>query len=174
MGQNADLSHEKKTTARNPDHCAAAQESQIDWAVVRSQQRAGSVSQSGRGGQSGAAGPACRRKQKGSTAALRDRQTDRGTRLSRGLPSGLIHRSYLYLRAGGVPTRHTHEWDGLHTRHLLESTPYLGRVAPCCALSTSSFRALNRSGPPLRALNRADVQCAKTRSPRARDARRAW
>merc|ERR1712194_272895 len=30
--------------------------------------------------------------------------------------------SYLYLRAGGVPTRHTHKWDGLHTRHLLEST----------------------------------------------------
>ena len=29
---------------------------------------------------------------------------------------------YLYLRAGGVPTRHTHTWDGLHTRHLLEST----------------------------------------------------
>ena len=29
---------------------------------------------------------------------------------------------YLYLRAGGVPTRHTHKWDGLHTRHLLEST----------------------------------------------------
>ena len=27
-----------------------------------------------------------------------------------------------YLRAGGVPTRHTHNWDGLHTRHLLEST----------------------------------------------------
>ena len=28
----------------------------------------------------------------------------------------------MYLRAGGVPTRHTHKWDGLHTRHLLEST----------------------------------------------------
>ena len=25
----------------------------------------------------------------------------------------------IYLRAGGVPTRHTHKWDGLHTRHLL-------------------------------------------------------
>ena len=24
--------------------------------------------------------------------------------------------------AGGVPTRHTHTMDGLHTRHLLEST----------------------------------------------------
>ena len=30
--------------------------------------------------------------------------------------------SYAYLRSGGVPTRHTHRWDGLHTRHLLEST----------------------------------------------------
>ena len=29
---------------------------------------------------------------------------------------------YVYLRAGGVPTRHTHKLDGLHTRHLLEST----------------------------------------------------
>ena len=27
-----------------------------------------------------------------------------------------------YSRAGGVPTRHTHKWDDLHTRHLLEST----------------------------------------------------
>jgi hypothetical protein len=27
-----------------------------------------------------------------------------------------------YFIAGGVPTRHTHKWDGLHTRHLLEST----------------------------------------------------
>ena len=30
--------------------------------------------------------------------------------------------SYAYLRSGGVPTRHTHRSDGLHTRHLLEST----------------------------------------------------
>ena len=27
---------------------------------------------------------------------------------------------YMYLRAGGVPTRHKHKWDGLHTRHLLD------------------------------------------------------
>ena len=30
--------------------------------------------------------------------------------------------SGIFIRAGGVPTRHTHKWDGLHTRHLLEST----------------------------------------------------
>ena len=27
-----------------------------------------------------------------------------------------------HANAGGVPTRHTHKWDGLNTRHLLEST----------------------------------------------------
>ena len=27
-------------------------------------------------------------------------------------------KKYIYSRAGGVPTRHTHKWDGLHTRHL--------------------------------------------------------
>ena len=32
--------------------------------------------------------------------------------------SAILH----ILRAEGVPTRHTHKWDGLHTRHLLEST----------------------------------------------------
>ena len=34
----------------------------------------------------------------------------------------LTYFHHRYLRAGGVPTRHTHKWDGLHTRHLLEST----------------------------------------------------
>ena len=29
---------------------------------------------------------------------------------------------FMFLRAGGVPTRHPPKWDGLHTRHLLEST----------------------------------------------------
>ena len=27
---------------------------------------------------------------------------------------------HVYSRAGGVPTRHAHRWNGLHTRHLLE------------------------------------------------------
>ena len=37
--------------------------------------------------------------------------------------AGLWHTfNYVYLRAGGVPTRHTRKWDGLHTRRLLEST----------------------------------------------------
>jgi len=33
------------------------------------------------------------------------------------------HTAYLkWTRRRGVPTRHTHKWDGLHTRHLLQST----------------------------------------------------
>ena len=38
-------------------------------------------------------------------------------------PEGCQHGTlYVLTRLGGVPTRHTHKWDGLHTRHLLEST----------------------------------------------------
>ena len=33
-------------------------------------------------------------------------------------------RLFIYLRAGGVPTRHTRKWDGLHTRRLLEGCLY--------------------------------------------------
>ena len=114
MGQNADLNHEKQTTARNLQ-ITARQESRIDWAVVgRTIAAARRVSQSVREGWSvRGGGPGL--SQKGSTAALRDRQTDRGTRLSRGLPSGLIHRSYLYLRAGGVPTHTAHTQVGRPT-----------------------------------------------------------
>eukprot|EP00964_Phaeocystis_antarctica_P047848 scaffold27698_cov78-Phaeocystis_antarctica.AAC.1 len=40
------------------------------------------------------------------------------------LPHLLYHDDMLYLltRRGGVPTRHTHKWDGLPTRHLRERT----------------------------------------------------
>ena len=34
----------------------------------------------------------------------------------------ITHGYYILTRRRGVPTRHTHKWDGLHTRHLLEST----------------------------------------------------
>ena len=114
MGQNADLSHEKKTTARNPDRRSlrgrrAGSTGQSCLSTIAAARR---VSQSVREGWSVRGGLS----QKGSTAALRDRQTDRGTRLSRGLPSRLIHRSYLYLRAGGVPTHGTHTSGTAYTR----------------------------------------------------------
>ena len=33
-------------------------------------------------------------------------------------------RVYINAPEGWLPTRHTHKWDGLHTRHLLESTEH--------------------------------------------------
>ena len=46
---------------------------------------------------------------------------------------------YLYVN-GGVPTRHTHKWDGLHTRHLLEST-YMGVTTRVKRCVSSHFRS---------------------------------
>ena len=43
-----------------------------------------------------------------------------GTPATRGSP--LPHDLYIYAPRRGAHTRHTHKWDGLHTRHLLEST----------------------------------------------------
>ena len=58
-----------------------------------------------------------------------------------------VEAQYVYLRAGGVPTRHTHKSDGLHTRHLLESThtnthkhTFHGRFTKRAAIIPCKFR----------------------------------
>ena len=38
------------------------------------------------------------------------------------IPRGFSVSNIKYERAGGVPTRHTHKSDGLHTKHPLERT----------------------------------------------------